>query len=128
MAEAGQLGPVGAAPLTNAAAPPPPAPVEEPQASAADVAQASAPTEANIAAVARPARRIGTGPLPSRRVAQEATFSAESRPVAKPAPEETDTMLKMGETTMLRMTELSRLNKRRTGLLHHKDESNNDAE
>ena len=137
MAEAGQIGPVGIASLTNAAAPKsPPAPTVEPQASAADVAQEAAPIAANTAPVARPARRLGTGPLPSRRVTQEASSSAESRPVARPEPAETDngpdqssvndTILKMGETTMLRMAELSRLNKRRTGLLHHKDESNKD--
>ena len=99
--------------------------------------QASAPeATGDDEPVARPARRIGTGPLPSRRVAQEATVSAESRPAARPAHDDApdgpdqlsvdDTITKMGETTMLRMAELSRLNKRRTGFLHHKEESNRD--
>jgi len=138
MAEAGQIGPMKIAPVINAAAPTPPTTAaERPAVSAVDAAQErSAPYQENSAPGARQTRRTGTDPLPARRVAQEAAFSAEALPIARPDADEAqeghdqlsvdDISLKMGETTMLRMAELSRLNKQRTGFLHHKDESNND--
>jgi hypothetical protein len=125
MVEAGQIGPIGTRPLGRAAAS---VSEDTPQIAAREV---STQAEASATPDATPlSRSLKTGPLTSLRATREAP------PAAKPARDETaegtnqlsvdDTILKMSETTMPRMTELSRLRKHRTDSPNRKEAAGED--
>lgn len=86
---------------------------------------------------AHTARGAGTGPPPSRELAQGSLAADQASPAKRhqgrdnndPArPSVDDTLLLMSQTTLSRLAELDRLHKRRTGPLRRREESERDEE
>lgn len=129
--EPGQIGPLG---LPDAAEPP----------SSETARQVIAPPEASERAAAGrlPAAELGrstrtnTGPLPTRPPTEELRAMSTPAPERDGEPEGdgpeqlsvNETILQMSQTTLLRMAELGRNNKRRTGPLAPREEGQDDED